>query len=173
MTAPSGAFHSNRLKRLTSYPKRYLADTALSLALAGVDAGSLGGDPALAGRYLESYVMQQLRPQVDAIGGVLTHMRTGAGEHEVDAVVEVGRDVYAIEVKLGVRPVVADAGHLVWLRDRLGDRFLAGFVANDLCVLSSGIRNWTHHCPRYPTAWSVVSSGKSATISWVSRYDSE
>ena len=59
-------------------------------------------------------------------------MRTGAGEHEVDAVVEVGRDVYAIEVKLGVRPVVADAGHLVWLRDRLGDRFLAGFVANDL-----------------------------------------
>ena len=59
-------------------------------------------------------------------------MRTGAGEHEVDAVVEVGRDVYAIEVKLGVRPVVADAGHLAWLRDRLGDRFLAGFVANDL-----------------------------------------
>ena len=130
VTAPSGAFHSNRLKRLTSYPKRYLADTALSLALAGVDAGSLGGDPALAGRYLESYVMQQLRPQVDAIGGVLTHMRTGAGEHEVDAVVEVGRDVYAIEVKLGVRPVVADAGHLVWLRDRLGDRFVAGFVAH-------------------------------------------
>ena len=78
--------------------KRLLAGckSGYSLALAGVDAGRLSGDPALAGRYLESYVMQQLRPQGDAIGGVLTHMRTGAGQHEVDAVVEVGRDVYAM-----------------------------------------------------------------------------
>lgn len=130
VTTPSGAFDSNRLKRLTSYPKRYLADTALSLALAGVDAARLGADTALAGRYLESYAMQQLRPQVDAVGGVLTHLRTGAGEHEVDAVVEVGRDVYAVEVKLGVRPAVADARHIVWLRDQLSDRFVAGFVAH-------------------------------------------
>ena len=130
VAAPSAAFDSNRLKRLTSYPKRFLADTALSLALAGIDAGDLAGDPTLAGRYLESYVLQQLRPQVDAIGGVLSHVRTGAGEHEVDAVVEVGRAVYAIEVKLGVRPAVADARHLVWLRDQLGDRFEAGFVAH-------------------------------------------
>lgn len=130
VTAPSAAFDSNRLKRLTSYPKRYLADVALSLALAGIDAGRLTGDPTLAGRYLESYVMQQVRPQVDAIGGVLTHLRTGAGEHEVDAVVEVGRNVYAIEVKLGVRPSLEDARHLIWLRDQLGDRFVAGFVAH-------------------------------------------
>jgi uncharacterized protein len=130
VTAPLGAFESNRLKRLTSYPKRYLADTALSLALAGVDAVGLAADPSLAGTYVESHVMQQLRPQVDAVGGMLTHLRTGAGEHEVDAVVEVGRDVYALEVKLGVRPGVADARHLVWLRDRLSDRFIAGFVAH-------------------------------------------
>lgn len=130
VTAPSGAFESNRLKRLTSYPKRYLADAALSLALAGLDAVRLDEDPSLAGRYLESFVMQQLRPQVDAIGGVLTHVRTGAGEHEVDAVVEVGRDLYGIEVKLGVRPAASDARHLVWLRDRLGGRFVAGFVVH-------------------------------------------
>jgi predicted AAA+ superfamily ATPase len=130
VTAPSGAFESNRLQRLTSYPKRYLADTALALALAGVDVARLLGDPGLAGRFLESYVMQQLRPQVDAIGGTLTHLRTGAGEHEVDAVIEVGLDVYAVEVKLGVRPGVADARHLAWLRDRMGDRFVAGFVVH-------------------------------------------
>lgn len=57
-------------------------------------------------------------------------MRTGAGEHEVDAVIEVGRNVYAVEVTLGVRPAVADARHLAWLRDRLADRFVAGFVAH-------------------------------------------
>jgi len=45
-------------------------------------------------------------------------------------VIEDGRDVYAVEVKLGVRPAVADARHLVWLRDRLGGRFVAGFVAH-------------------------------------------
>ncbi|HQZ36144.1 MAG TPA: hypothetical protein PK020_17080 [Ilumatobacteraceae bacterium] len=73
VTAPSGAFDSNRLKRLTSYPKRYLADAARSLALAGVDVAQLAGDPSLARRYLESYVMQQLRPQVDSIGGALRH----------------------------------------------------------------------------------------------------
>ena len=130
VTAPSGAFDSNRLKRLTSYPKRYLADTALSLVLAGVDVAQLVGDPSLAGRYLESYVMQQLRPQVDAIGGVLRHMRTGAGEHEVDAAIEVGSDVFAVEVKLGVRPAATDARHLAWLRDRLADRFQLGVVAH-------------------------------------------
>ncbi len=53
--------------------------------------------------------MQQLRPQVDAIGGVFTHMRSGAGAHEVD---------------------VADAGHNVWLRVRLGNRFVTGFFAH-------------------------------------------
>lgn len=130
VTAPSASFDSNRLKRLTSYPKRYLADTALALALAGVDVGRLQTDPTLAGRYLESYVLAQLRPQVDRVGGVLTHLRTGAGEHEVDAVVEVGRDVYAIEVELGVRPTGSDARHLGWLRDGLRERFVAGFVAH-------------------------------------------
>ena len=44
------------------YPKRHLADTALALALAGVDAGRLQTDPTLAGRYLESYVLARLRP---------------------------------------------------------------------------------------------------------------
>jgi len=81
------------VKRLTSYPKRYLAHTALSLSLAGVAAVDLVADPPLAGRYVESFVMQRLRPQGAAVRGALSHVRTGAGEREVDAVVEVGTDV--------------------------------------------------------------------------------
>jgi hypothetical protein len=42
VTAPSGVFESNRLKRLTSYPERYLADTALSLASVGSASTSAG-----------------------------------------------------------------------------------------------------------------------------------
>jgi hypothetical protein len=45
-------------------------------------------------------------------------------------VVEIGRDVYAFEVKLGVRPTASDARHLEWLRDGLGERFVAAFVAH-------------------------------------------
>ncbi len=37
LVAPVPAFSSNRLKRLTTYPKRFLADTAMALALAGID----------------------------------------------------------------------------------------------------------------------------------------
>lgn len=45
LAAPVPAFESNRLKRLTAYPKRFLADTALALTLAGLDAADLGGIP--------------------------------------------------------------------------------------------------------------------------------
>ena len=130
ITSPSSAYESNRLARLTTYPKRYLADTALALALAGITPTDLKAEPSLAGRYLESYVMQQLRPQVDAVGGSLLHLRTGAGEHEVDAIVAVGLKIFAFEVKLGTRPTERDAKHLSWLRDNRGDAFTAGFVVH-------------------------------------------
>ena len=93
-------------------------------------ARPLIADPPLAGRYLESFFMQQLRPQVDGVRGFLSHLRTSAGEREVDAVVEVGLDVYGFEVKYGTNPTIADARHLAWLRDGLGARFAAGFVVH-------------------------------------------
>jgi predicted AAA+ superfamily ATPase len=130
LAAPIPAFESNRLTRLTAYPKRHLADTAMALALSGLTAEDLKTDPSTAGRYLESFVMQQLRPQVDAVGGALMHVRTGAGAREVDAVVEVGPTLVGIEVKLGPRPTQADARPLGWLREQLGDRLAHGFVVH-------------------------------------------
>ena len=130
LAVPSPAFDSNRVKRLTTYPKRYLADTALSLSLAGIAVPDIVADPTRAGRYVESFVMQQLRPQVTAVRGWLSHLRTGAGEREIDAIIEVGTDVYAFEVKYGTQPTTADARHLAWLSDELGGRFQAGFVVH-------------------------------------------
>ena len=48
---------------------------------------------------------------------------------EVDLVAEqsAGR-VVGIEVKASAAPRIEDARHLIWLRDRLGDRFVAGVV---------------------------------------------
>ncbi len=130
LSAPLGAFESSRLSRLTAYPKRFLADTALALALADRTVADLRADPTTAGRFVESFVMQQLRPQVEAVGGSLMHVRTAAGEHEVDAVVETSKGLFAFEVKHGRHPGRADAAQLDWLRDRLGDRFRHGFVVH-------------------------------------------
>lgn len=130
LAVPSPAFESNRLKRLTTYPKRFLADVAMSLALAGLDLDDLRADPGRAGPYLESFVLQQLRPQVDLLGGTVLHLRTGAGNREVDAIVEVDGRIHAFEVKLGRRPRSSDARHLAWLRDELGDHFASGHVVH-------------------------------------------
>lgn len=130
LATPLPAFESNRLKRLTSYPKRFLTDTALAVTLAGLRVDTLVHDPSGAGHYLESFVLQQLRPQADLLGAELAHLRTAAGEREVDVIVELDQRIVALEVKHAARPTVAAARPLAWLRDELGDRFTHGFVAH-------------------------------------------
>ena len=122
------AWESNRLKRITSYPKIQYVDAALALALARIGPVELRRDPILAGRYLESFVAAQLRPEGDRAGAVLHHLRTKGGEQEIDLLIELEHGIVAIEVKAGVRPRPADARHLVWLREQLGKRVLASIV---------------------------------------------
>jgi predicted AAA+ superfamily ATPase len=55
----------------------------------------------------------------------LAHYRD---QRDVDVVIERGRQVAAIEVKATATPRPADARHLAFLRDRLGDRFTLGVV---------------------------------------------
>jgi predicted AAA+ superfamily ATPase len=119
---------SNRLKRLTSYPKRFLIDAALALSLVGLDDSDLDADRSLAGRYLESFVAQQLRPQVGLVGGELWHLRTGAGQQEIDFVVETGDGLYALEVKASPSSGPAEAKHVRWFREKVGDRLIAGYL---------------------------------------------
>lgn len=130
LSVPLPAFESNRLKRLTSYPKRHLADVALALRLAGLEPPAAGGDLTDLGAYLESFVVQQLRPQIDGIGGHALHLRTGSNEREIDVVVEFGNAVFAIEVKATTSPKPSAAQHIAWLRDGIGERFAGGFVAH-------------------------------------------
>jgi predicted AAA+ superfamily ATPase len=128
LSAAVPAYETDRLTRLTTYPKRFLADTALALALADRTVEELAAEPSAAGHFLESYVVQQLRPQADLVGASLMHVRTGAGEREVDLVLETNAGTFGMEVKLARRASPADAKQLAWLRDRLGDSFLHGFV---------------------------------------------
>jgi predicted AAA+ superfamily ATPase len=124
-------FLSNRLKRLARTPKRFIADTGLMLALAGVGPQELVRSPELLGQALETFVANQLRAEVGAAHTPpqLSHLREHAGEHEVDLVLEYpAGQVVGIEVKASAAPGPRAHRHLSWLRDQLGDRFAAGFV---------------------------------------------
>ena len=125
------AWRSNRLKRLVHQPKRYLVDPALIAAALRTDVAGVMRDGDLLGRVLDTFVAAQLRPElaVSASRPRLHHLRTEQGRHEIDLIGELaGGQLIGIEVKAGSAVTAADARHLAWLRDELGDRFAAGTV---------------------------------------------
>lgn len=125
------AWTSNRLKRLVRQPKRYLIDPALIAAALRIDAQGAMRDGDLLGRLLDTFVAAQLRPELAASKSRprLHHLRTAQGRHEIDLIAELaGERLIGIEIKAGSAASLEDARHLAWLRDELGDRFLAGVV---------------------------------------------
>lgn len=125
------AWVSNRLSRLIKRGKRYLVDPSLITAALHIDQTAVLRDGDLLGRLLETFVMAQIRPEVELSPSVprLYHLRTQDGAHEVDLVAELAAgDIVAIEIKATAAPTASDAKHLAWMRDRLGKRFLAGAV---------------------------------------------
>lgn len=121
----------NRLSRLSSPPKHHLADPALAARLLGVDASSLlrGGsagplaprEGTLLGALFESLVTLCVRVYAQQADARVSHLRTQRGEREVDLILERGRSLVAIEVKLGQVAEDQDVRHLRWLQDELGD----------------------------------------------------
>jgi predicted AAA+ superfamily ATPase len=121
----------NRLSRLVHMAKRYVIDPALAAGVLRVDVNGVLRDGDLLGRLLDTYVAAQLRPEavVDRSLPRLYHLRQQQGRHEVDLLAELGADrVIGIEVKATSSPGPADGRHLQWLRDAVGDRFVAGIV---------------------------------------------
>lgn len=125
------AWASNRISRLVKRPKRYVADPALAMAAARIDQAAVLADPDLLGRILDTFVAAQLRPEVDVFHprARLHHLRTEAGRQETDLVLDLGAGrLVGIEIKAGTAPSRADARHLLWLRDQLGNRFVRGVL---------------------------------------------
>jgi hypothetical protein len=125
------AWTSNRLDRLAKQPKRYVIDPALMTAALRVDEEGVVRDGNLLGRVLDTFVVAQLRPEVTVSSTQprLYHLRTRSGRQEIDLVAELaGQDLIGIEVKASASPNAQDARHLAWLRDALGERFVAGVV---------------------------------------------
>ncbi len=125
------AWLTNRLSRLVKTPKRYLTDASLMAASLRADSATILRDGDLLGRVLDTFVAAQLRAEAAASTARprLYHLRDKNGRHEIDLLAELGGDrVVAFAVKASAAPKRSDAVHLGWLRDQLGDRFVAGAV---------------------------------------------
>jgi predicted AAA+ superfamily ATPase len=131
LTEPLPSWTSNRLQRLSARPKRYIVDSALAASLLRVDELGVLRDGDLLGRLLDTFVASQLRAELPVARSRrrLHHLHEEHGRHEVDLLAELGGgQVVALEVKATASPARDDARHLMWLRDRLQDRFAAGIV---------------------------------------------
>jgi predicted AAA+ superfamily ATPase len=125
------AWATNRLRRLALAPKRYLVDPALLGGLLRLDTAAVMRDGNLIGRLLDTFVAAQLRPELTVSESLprLHHLRHERGRNEVDLLADLGAGrVIAFEVKGTAAPGRTDGRHLAWLRDELGDQFVAGIV---------------------------------------------
>lgn len=147
------------LSRLSAAPKHQLADPALAARLLGADAAALlenqalgpplPRDGTLLGALFESLMTLCVRVYAQQAEARVGHLRTYAGEREVDLIVkrQDGR-VVAIEVKLKRTVQDADVSHLKWLRDKMGDELL------DAAILTTGEQAY-----RRPDGIAVIPAG--------------
>jgi len=126
---------NNPIRRLQQSPKHQLADPALAARLLDLSAEALLTQTGahMTGPLFESLVTLGVRVAAQAAEAKVFHLRTNAGEHEIDLVVQgVDGQVLGIEVKLAPSVTDSDVRHLSWLRDQLPDRVV------DLLVVTTG-----------------------------------
>jgi predicted AAA+ superfamily ATPase len=125
----------NRIARLSAPPKHQLVDPALAARLLRINLDGLlkatavsppiPRDGTLLGALFESLVTLSVRVYAQAAEASVSHLRTAAGVHEVDLIVERSNGgVLAIEVKLTRDVGEHDTRHLKWLAERIGEELL-------------------------------------------------
>ena len=133
---------NNAFTRFATVPKHFLADPALSARLLGLDEqrllsaeGTAIGpqDKTRLGSLFEALVALSLKTYAQAAEAQVFHLRTSKGEHEVDFIVHGGEGAtIALEVKLDRTIEDRDVKHLLWLREKMGEKL------TDAAVIYSG-----------------------------------
>lgn len=110
-------YSRNISKRLIKAPKVIVTDPGLAAALAGF-ASSATLSEQFMGALLESYVYLNLTAKASLMDGDVMYFRTQGGrEREVDFVLEKGRKILGIEVKLAKTVSLVDIDNLLFLKD--------------------------------------------------------
>jgi len=126
------AWHSNRNKRLVKTPKIHLCDSGLATALADLRPNQWNQERTRFGHVLESFVVQQMI----AMGGWTDgeprfwHYRD-KDQVEVDLIIEVGSEIWGVEVKAAANAQSADGKGLRRLAEAAKGRFRGGLVLYD------------------------------------------
>ena len=125
------AWSTNQLKRLTRSPKRYVVDSGLLAGIMRVGIEDVLASSSLTGAMIDTFVVAQLRAEAAVAQSRyrLSHLREQNGRHEVDVIAEVGGGrIIGIEIKAAATVDRSDARHLMWLRETMGEHFIAGVV---------------------------------------------
>lgn len=124
------AWSAGQTHRAIGTPKLSFVDTGIACHLLGQDATRLGEPDGAAGPMMETFVLMEIARQLtwSSERARLYHYRT-RDRVEVDVVLETpdGR-VVAIEVKAGATIRAEDLAGLRHLAQRLGSRFVAGYI---------------------------------------------
>jgi predicted AAA+ superfamily ATPase len=138
----------NEATRLIKSPKLFVSDAGLAAHLAGLSAGEPGVSDPLRGALLETYVAQNLLGMLAAEwpGARLTYWHI-QGRHEVDFIVEFGRDCLAIEVKAAPRWTDRDLSGLRIFLERTPRCRLALLAHTGTATVPLGERLWALPIP--------------------------
>ncbi len=130
----------NPIKRLAQSPKHHLVDPALAARLLGATVDSLlradgpyesRREDSLLAALFESLAALTVRVLAQPLQATVSHLRTHAGEHEVDLIVErPDHRVLAIEVKLASAVSLSDSKHLNWLEREIGADLVDKVILN-------------------------------------------
>jgi predicted AAA+ superfamily ATPase len=115
------AYHANLKKRLVKSPKVFWRDSGILHSVLGTtDYRSLLAQPWV-GASWEGFVIEQLLGHLSALGRrhQAFHLRTSDG-HELDLVLEIDGELWALEAKLTASPSPADMRRLDRVADLVG-----------------------------------------------------
>jgi predicted AAA+ superfamily ATPase len=94
----------NRASRLIKSPKIYMSDSGLACFMAGIDKFRMDYQEPLLGALFETYVAQNLFAIIDSRWKeAQLYFWSIQGRHEVDFIIEAGRNCLAIEIKSSAR----------------------------------------------------------------------
>jgi uncharacterized protein len=124
-------FFANIDKRLVKTPKVYFTDVGTLCYLTGLRDPDHAASGPMAGAILETAVLSEVVKTIVHQGRQpqVYFWRTSAGS-EVDLIVDTGRELVPIEVKLSATPKPAMADGILRFREDLGPRVAAGFVVH-------------------------------------------
>lgn len=131
LTSTLRPWSANLTSRLVKTPKVYLTDSGLAASLLKVSAAdaTAPGHPQ-AGLLTETFVLNELTRQMATSDAQATlHYYRDRDGREIDFILE-RRDgsIVALEVKSSGSGRSDSFKHLAWMRDKLGEKFVAGYL---------------------------------------------